>query len=429
MADDPILKHGIKLRPRAEIGLEDPTGGGGVAGGPSMAGAREALASKIAKPAIKKGDLKSMVEKIFQFAEQVRNPAKEYAKPVTDPAFAPADPALTKELVPQRSMRAGEELPPMPTSKKWPGNDRARQIWDAREQIANQLVKDLMAKGGGALPFYSTGTVLSGLSDKAGLSPEQAVLFMRDWAGQGAATSPRTETPSNLRNASYLLWRQAQGDPFHFTGEGAGANRPGFPMMKMHTDLAGDFAKGTVDPWHHTKPYVFRENWSGNMADVTGDTHNFRKILDAYDRLFPGTLARGWFNSQEAYDAYTANKGFPKTGVLPVGDIKDSVQSQSLGGRETQTEYPVMTAPTYLAAQKMGISPAEAQERLWFEGGPRTNLGSPPSTIPDLLNSQIETTARVLGIPVEQIIKLWGRRGIPLAQNEPLDVPGASAVG
>lgn len=99
-------------------------------------------------------------------------------------------------------------------------------------------------------------------------------------------------------------------------------------------------------------------------------------------------------------------------------------------GREAQTEYPVMQLPTALTAKKLGIAPAEAQERLWFEGGPRTGLGSPPMTIPDLLNAQIEATARATGLAPEAILRLWARRGIPLAENKPMtDLPGASAVG
>jgi hypothetical protein len=77
----------------------------------------------------------------------------------------------------------------------------------------------------------------------------------------------------------------------------------------------------------------------------------------------------------------------------------------------------------------LGISPAEAQERLWFQGGPRTGLKSPPMTIPDLLNSQYEATSGVTGVHPEDIMKLWARRRIPLAEADQPDIPGASAVG
>jgi len=285
------------------------------------------------------------------------------------------------------------------------------------------MAEDLAKKGGGALPFYSTGTVIEGLSDIGGLSRDQSNLFMRDWSGQGAATSPRTKTPQNLRNASYLQFRRAQGDPLTSAVREAEGNRPGFAMMGMHTDLADEFSTGSNDFWRNPKPSTFRENWSGNMADVTADTHNIRKVLDAFDRLNPGQLPKEWFTSPAAYEAYVANKGFPKEGALPVGDIRDSLGGAMVGGRKAQTEYPLIQRPTVLTAQKMGISPAEAQERLWFEGGPRTGLLSPSVTIPDLLNSQIEATARATGLAPEVILKLWARRSIPLAANEPTEAP------
>jgi hypothetical protein len=282
--------------------------------------------------------------------------------------------------------------------------------------------------------------------DRAGLSQSEANQFMFDWAGQGAATSPRTKTPTNLRNASFLLYERGKGTPLtperQKAEQAAGLwgvdkkgkpnlNRPGFPMMEMHTQMADELAAGTFDPWHHPKPGTFRENWRGNMADVTGDTHNIRKVLDAYDRLNPGGLPREWFTSPEAYETYVGNKGFPKQGQLPVGDIKDTLEGQMIPGtgRYAQTEYPVLQGPTNEAARLLNISPAEAQERLWFEGGPRTNLQSPPVAIPGLLNSQIEATARATGLSPEAILRVWARRKIPLAEADVSDVPGYSTVG
>jgi hypothetical protein len=395
-------------------------------GGPEANAGREALAeAKLAAPAVHTGGNQSLIDKIFQHAEQQRTPQYPTA---TEPVFGPADPELTKQLVPQRSV-AGE-LPPVPTGKL-PYNDRARPILENQDAIAKQMADDL-TKAPGQPEFYSTGSVLAGLEDRAGLRPKEALDFMGDWSGQGAATSPRTKTPQNLRNASYLMFERARGNPLTSARREAEGNRPGFAMMGMHTDLADQFAKGTVDPWTNPKPFTFQQNWKGNMADVTGDTHNIRKVLDTYDRLNPGGLPKEWFSSEEAYQAYKANKGFPKEGALPVGDIRDSLGSGIVPGtgRKAQVEYPIITNPTRLTAEKMGIAPAEAQERLWFEGGPRTGLMSPAVTIPGLLNSQIEATARATGLSPDAILKLWAHRGIPLAQNEPdNNMPGASAVG
>lgn len=431
--DDLAQRLVRRLRPAAEIGLANPFGdvpfhGGGLSPGTGRAIIAQ-LRSGRAAPAIAKGGTEAMARKIYEHAEQVRSP--DYP-PAKEPVFTSSgdDVALTKALVPQRSI-AGE-LPPMPKpGDKLPFKDRARPIVENTEAIANELVKDLSRAPDKPVDFYATGPVLQGLMDRAGLSPAEANTFMRDWAGQGAGTSPRTQTPANLRNAAYLMYRRAQGDPLTSEAWAAEGNRPGFSMMKMHTDLANDFATGTNNLWSNPKPSTFRENWSGNLADVTVDTHNIRKLLDVADRLQPGSLPREWFNSDEAFNRYREGGGFPQGGQLPVGDIRDTLGGAVVPGTgmKAQTEYPIMQAPTALAAQKLGIAPAEAHERLWFEGGERTGLRSPPMAIPDLLNSQIEATAKVLGLTPEAVLRLWAQRKIPLAENEPQNVPGAAAVG
>lgn len=380
-----------------------------------------------ALPNINKGGDQAMADKIFQHAEQVRSPDYQM---VEKGVFGPADPALTKELVPQRSI--ADQLPPMPDmAKELPLNDRARQIVEATPEIGQAMAQDLMKRPDIDLPFYSTGSVLAGLEDRAGLRPGEALAHLGDWAGQGAATSPRTATPQNLRNASYLMYRRAQGNPLTSAAREAEGNRPGFAMMGMHTDLADEFATGSADPWKNPKPFTFQQNWTGNMADVTADTHNIRKTLDVFDRLNPGELHPGWFQGEDAYRRYQDAGGFPSEGGLPVGDINDRGGGAMIPGtgRKAQTEYPILQGPTREAARILGLDPAVAQERLWFEGGPRTGLRSPSMTIPDLLNSQFDQTGRVLGMDPEEIMKLWARKRIPLAEADVSDVPGASAVG
>lgn len=388
----------------------------------------------LAAPAVQTSGNAPLISKIYEAAKLKRTPDYPMAKePVFD--YAP-DYGLqeTKDLVPQRSV-AGD-LPPMPSPDTMPYGGRTTPIYENAEEIANRMASDISAKmgqPGGFKPmgFYSTGPVIRGLSDKGGLSPDQSRNFMRSWSGQGAATSPRTQTPPNLRNASYLLHRQAIGDPLTQAKWNVEGNLPGFPMIgKMHQPLSEGFFAGTTDPWKNPKPYTFRENWAGNLQDPTADTHYIRKTLDYLDQIMPGQIPRGWFDDQASYDKYVAEKGFPKEGKLP-GEISDTLEGQMIPGtgRWAQTEYPVLQQPGRLAAQKLNISPAEAQAAMWFIGGPRTGLMSPEMTIPDLLNAQIEATAKATGLAPERILKLWATGAIPLAQNEQKDMPGASAVG
>jgi hypothetical protein len=375
-------------------------------------------------------------QKIFDYAAV--NPAR-YDMP-TEPVFAAADPELTKQMVPQQSIAhllPQENIGEVSDIR----GGRALQIHNNREELGRILAQTIRDNPDANLPFYSTGTVLQGLVDKGGMDPQSAFAFLRDWAGQGAATSPRTRTPPNLRNSSYLLYREGQGNPMSkpvweaeaplWEAETCLVNRPGFPLIGgQHPALAHGFRTGTADPLKNPKPYTFRENWSGNMADVTADTHNIRAVLDAYDQMFPGTLQEDWFKSAEDFSNYRENHGFPAQGSLERAGIEDTLGSKTINKRKIQFEYPFMQGPTIEAAKNLGIAPAEAQERLWFAKGPRTGLKSPPMTIPDLLNSQFEVTARVLGISPEEVMKMWSQRKIPLAQNdEQQPVPGMQQTG
>jgi hypothetical protein len=329
--------------------------------------------------------------------------------------------ARTTETVPQTSYR--DQLPsPWPDTKQLPLGGRAQPIIDARSQIADKIASDLQPLTDPSNPFsrltqfYSTSPVLEQLVKQGVLDPDEANQFMRDWAGQGAATSPRTATPQNMRNSSYLQWRRASGDPLDRAAWEQEGNAPGFPMMGMHVDLADQFAKGTENINTNPKPTMFREGWSGNQADVTADTHNIRSTLYNFDQLNPGQLPPSWF-TKPGYQAYQGAGGFQPGQKLDVGAIKDTLESQARGGVSKQVEYGPMADPWYDAAQKLGMSPAATQAAGWFNYGPITGLKSPPKILPDLLNDQIEHTSRVLGVTPQHILNWWGQRKIPLAEN------------
>ena len=90
----------------------------------------------------------------------------------------------------------------------------------ARRADCRGVARDLQRHRGSALPvgagrrprlnFYNTGPIYEKLISM-GIDPTQ---IMREWGGQMAATSPRTQTPPNLRNAGILLT----------TGEAAGSH-------------------------------------------------------------------------------------------------------------------------------------------------------------------------------------------------------------
>jgi hypothetical protein len=188
----------------------------------------------------------------------------------------------------------------------------------------------------------------------------------------------------------------------------------------MHVNLADLFARGAENPLINPKPFTFRENWSGNLRDVTGDTHNIRSTLYEMDQVAPGSLPRGWFTSDAAYGKYREH-GFR---AVDPGDIADTLGDKTVKGIRRQSEYLPMTEPWYRAAEKVGIAPAEAQSGGWFSYGGITGLQSPPKTITNLLNDQIDATAKALNVPPEKVVNWWSRGKIPLA-----GIGGVSAMG
>jgi hypothetical protein len=380
----------------------------------AQAGPAGAAAKFVAKaPAIVSRALPSMddITSIFRAAKEFgRKGWPEAEKPIFK--TTPEAYAETEKLVPQRSVKA--HLPGAETPADLPNKGRAAIIMENTPAIAENIatrLRPMVESDSPLLKFYHTGPVIRGLERDAGMEVPGAVQFLREWAGQGAATSPRTQTPPNLRNSSYLMYERARGDPLTPERYLAEGNRPGFPMMGMHVNLAEDFATRGERPWANPKPYTFRENWSGNLRDVTGDTHNIRSTLYEMDQLQPGSLPRGWFTNDKAFAKYR-KEGF---GALDAGDIVDTLGSKAERLISRQTEYLPMVEPWYQAAEKLGIAPASAQSGGWFSYGPITGLQSPPKTITNLLNDQLEATAKAINVPTKKALEWWSQGKIPLA--------------
>jgi hypothetical protein len=440
--------HGIKLPPVSKgeprawfdaVVPQSPLDVGLMAAGPAgrLAGKGAAaltgaagVMGELVDPAEAKPKVSGILSRLAPTAEdiaRIKEAAVTFGRrgwPTAEREVFSTDPAAyaeTLKLVPQVSIK--DRLPgPLP-GEALPIKERAAPIVAGTEPIAERIaqrLEPLVEQQSPLLKFYHTGPVIRGLERHAEMSVPEANTFMRDWAGQGAATSPRTPTPPNLRNSSYLLHERASGNPLTPERYAREGNTPGFTMMGMHVDLADKFARGVENPWKNPKPTTFRENWSGNLPDVTGDTHNIRSTLFEHDQVSPGSLPRPWFSSDEAYAKYR-KEGF---GAVNPGDIVDTLGSKTVKGVDRQSEYLPMTEPWYRAAQKLGIHPAEAQSGGWFSYGDITGLQSPPKTIVNLLNDQVDATAKVLDVSPGKVVDWWARGKIPLA-----GVGGAGMMG
>jgi hypothetical protein len=180
-------------------------------------------------------------------------------------------------------------------------------------------------------------------------------------------------------------------------------------------------AEGELDWDTNPKPATFGQNVVGNRSGATMDTHAIRGVLMTLNQMEPGGVPEG-FILPSAREAYRQDP----TRLTP-SMIDDTLGSQMVDGRSMQTEYPVFADIMHAAAERLGVSPAEAQSMAWFGFGDETNLGSAANTVSELFDQRLDVTAEVLGIPTEEAARLVFTRQIPLLANRDATV-GAAAL-
>ena len=316
---------------------------------------------------------------------------------------------------------------PDPTAKL-PLSDRARILVDYREQIADRLADKIRNRGlvGTDVQFfYSSDGPIYRAARNAGLSDDEAKAYINDFAQYYAATSPRTDTTQNLRNATLAMAKKQADIPFReVVGPGTidakgnkGISEKGYPMMTgkggIHGQLLDAVESGAgIDPMTNPKPSTFGGNMGGNLSGVTADTHAIRGALMALNEVQPGIIPEGWI-LPDAREGYFAN---PRS--LNPSMIDDTLATQMIGPKgsrvEAQTEYPVIADIWHAVANRLGVEPAEAQSLGWFSLGDETNLGSDLATVAQLMDERINVTSQALGVPPEAVAEALFRRQIPL---------------
>lgn len=354
-------------------------------------------------------------------ANEMSKPVSERTGPAGAPLFDTSPEAYERNTVPQEKIY----VPRNPNPKaKLPLNNRAQILIDMQEEIAQELA-NRMRPFLGKMPqyFYNTEPI----REKAlamGYSKEYVDEWMKEFSEAYAATSPRTETAQNLRNASLVMAKRKQGIPLdEIVGEGTGGlNEKGYPMMIGESGIHGKLAKATeeggIDPDANTKPFTFAKNVEGNLQGATVDTHAIRGVLDALNTIKAGSVPKEWIKPKwrEAY------KEDPSQ-LDPATWFEDTLATQAINKKNYQTEYAIVSDIYTRAGEILGVSPAEAQSMGWFGSGDRTGLLSEPKTIVDLLDERIGVTANVMNFSKNEIFRFLMDRDIPL-----LSVVGGSAL-
>ena len=241
-----------------------------------------------------------------------------------------------------------------------------------------------------------------------------------------AATSPRSDVGTNVRNASYYY-----GKAQPFPGQNSIPSIADLPEKNPapYGHLAQNLhrlnAEKTVfpggagyDPKANPKPIAFAANLKGDPSVATVDTHAFRApaILGAdprfLERSFLGEKGATPRNIMEE----VAGGQVPMAEALQRGAFWQS--------KPLPTEYGAFEDFYKKLGQEAGMTPAEAQAASWVGHGATTGLESAPKSFMDFVEERILKTARERGMDPKDVWRqaMTGKR--PL-----LSLGGAAALG
>lgn len=358
-------------------------------------------------------------------AEQMKLPVGQRVQPSTDNVIFDLDAKPGENQSPyERNMpeQSDTPVPRAPDGATLPLNNRGAKVIEMSEQISDVLADRAQPLVGSNVQyFYHTGPII----DKAvelGIPEETAREQLKKFALNYAATSPRTMTEQNLRNASLVTAKQKRGvELTEMIGPGGeGVNEKGYPMMinpggihkKLVDEAAGDGLNFDTNP----KPATFAENVSGNLAGVTADTHAIRAVFDAMNEIEPGSIPIEFIGGKNAKATkemraqYLADPSSLDVATM----INDTLATQKINGQSVQTEYAIFSDIYKKVAEKIGVKPAEAQSLSWFANGQKTGLASEPKTIVELIDERVDVTAQMLGQTKEEVFKKFMQGSIPL---------------
>ena len=362
------------------------------------------------------GDLSQVLNVM---AEQMKVPPKDRVQPSGSGSIF----ELTPEAYERIEFEQKETpVPRAPEGKKLPLNNRGAALVDMSDRISDVLAERAKPYIGNNVQFfYHTGPLI----EKAvalGIPENEARKQLKMFALNYAATSPRTQTEPNLKNASLVSAKQNAGiDVREIVGPGGeGINEKGYPMIinegGLHLKLIGDAAGDGIDFNVNPKPATFAENVNGNLAGVTVDTHAIRAVLDAMNEIEPGSIPIEFIGGKTAAITKQNQAKYlaDPSSFNAANMVKDTLSSQKIDGVSMQTEYAVFSDIYKMVAEKIGVQPAEAQSLSWFANGNKTGLGSAPKTIVELIEDRIDVTAQLLGQTKDEVFKKFMQGSVPL---------------
>jgi hypothetical protein len=205
------------------------------------------------------------------------------------------------------------------------------------------------------------------------LGPQQGGKDFNLFTDLIAATSPRSNVKTNVRNASNYYKMIKSGEEYpqpmrvgnNWTLDGPMEEPFGHIAQGLHGLNVKNILEGTWDPLQNPKPLSFSANIAGNQRPVTIDTHNVRM----------------W-------------------------GLRDKQ------GREVDSPkgaYGFMEPLQQELAAKKGLSPAQYQASGWIGAGGETGLASSADPLLRVFENLIGKQAETMGITKEEVLKRFIR--------------------
>jgi hypothetical protein len=259
-----------------------------------------------------------------------------------------------------------------------------------------------------------------------------------------AATSPRSDVPTNIRNASYYYVHgpkalRPEDNPYpygHLAEDLHRSNIAGLQAAERGRGSVGaQFAPefGGWDIFQNPKPVSFSQDLQGNLIPVAADTHAMRNVamrtndprwLETQIQEFvPKSRKGGLSEFQEAY-------GTPKRtekGVAVVYRPQDLVERGRMTlpeakevpsfwvGKPRENEYGAIENLYGDVSGRMQLSPGEGQSAAWSGAGELTGLGTAPDqTFPEMFNNRVLYTAMMRNENPQDTLRSLIRKQAPL---------------
>lgn len=271
--------------------------------------------------------------------------------------------------------------------------------------------------------WYETGPARKSFQDQFGA--EAGLGKFDQFIDAVAATSPRSDVGTNVRNASYYY---GKAQPFKGRNsipsiEDLPEKNP-FPYGHLAQNLHRMNAAKTVFPGGegldfkaNPKPIAFAANLKGDPSVATIDTHAFRApAMMGEDPRFLATS----FKPEKDVAPRNIQAELERGDITMEQALKQGALWES---KPRPGEYAAFEDFYKRGGSDLGMSPAETQAAAWVGHGPTTGLESAPKSFMDFVEERILKTARERGMDPKDVWRM------AITGKQPLLGVGGATLG